>query len=147
MVVMVAMEVMVMDASAVMPMLNQKLMLMPTTAMEAMVDTEDMVDTDMVVNAVLLMLSQKLKLMPTTAMEAMADMDTAANADLLSLKLPQLHTTDMVDTEDTVVMEVMVATEDTDMDIDVKILSFLKIVNKHFPSHLNIRRRNCMLVR
>merc|ERR1719367_2694273 len=56
----------------------------------------------------------------------------AANADPLS------HT---------MVMEVMVATEDTDTDMDVKILSFLIIVNRPFPSHLNIRRRNYMLVR
>merc|ERR1711879_981830 len=91
---------------------------------------------DMVANAVLLMLSQKLKLMPTMAtvamedMEVMVDTDTAANADLLLLKLPQLHTTVMVDTEG------------TDTDMDVNILSCMKYINKSFPSLLNIQRKN-----
>merc|ERR1712135_83275 len=68
-----------------------------------MVDT---VDTT-VANAVTLMPNQKLKPMPTMDMVDMEDMvdtvDTmAASADLLKLKLPQLHTTeDMVDTVDT----------------------------------------------
>jgi len=96
----------------------------------------------------------------TEDMEVMVDTDTAANADLLLLKLPQLHTTDMVVTEDTaatedtdmaanedplnhtMVMEVMVDTEGTDTDMDVKILSFMKYSNKSFPSLLNIQRRN-----
>merc|ERR1712038_1166368 len=112
------------------------------------------------------MLSQKLKLMLTMATEAMVDTeamedtDTVANADLLLLKLPQLHTTDMVVTEDTaamedtdmaanedplnhtMVMEVMVDTEGTDTDMDVKILSCMKYINKSFPFLLNIQRNN-----
>merc|ERR1719434_669721 len=82
-----------MVANAVMPTLNQKLKPMPTMDM---VDTEDMVDT--------------------------AD-TMAASADLLKLKLPQLHT--MVDMVDTMVASVdllnhlhtmdMVDMVDTDM--------------------------------
>merc|ERR1712142_1018424 len=79
-----------MVANAVMPTLNQKLKPMPTMAdmvvMEVMVDT---VDT-MVANAVLPKLNQKLK-----------------------LKLPQLHTTAMVDTEDMVdTVDTMAASAD-----------------------------------
>merc|ERR1719300_374208 len=106
------MEVMVdtvdtMVANAVMPTLNEKMKPMPTmdmADMEVMVDT---VDT-MVANAVMPTLNQKLKPMPTMDMVDMEDMvDTAdtmaASADLLKLKLPQLHTmVVMVDTEDMV---------------------------------------------
>merc|ERR1712145_30537 len=80
-----------------------------------MVDT---VDTT-VANAVTLMPNQKLKPMPTmdmVDMEVMVDtVDTmAANADLLKLKLPQLHTmVVMVDTEDMVdTVDTMVASAD-----------------------------------
>merc|ERR1712136_446283 len=66
----------------------------------------------------------------------MVDMDMVANDDLLKplQKLPQLHTTDMADTEDMVDMDMAVnddllspimdmeATEDTDTDMDVKLL-------------------------
>merc|ERR1712136_451748 len=98
-----------------------------------MVDT---VDT-MVANAVMPTPNQKLKPMPTMDMVDMEDMgdtvDTmAASADLLKLKLPQLHTMvvmadtdDMVDTVDTMVASAdllnhlhtmdMVDTVDTDM--------------------------------
>merc|ERR1712136_133939 len=82
-----------------------------------MVDMAVMVDTvdTMVANDVMPTLNQKLKPMPTmdmVDMEVMVDtVDTmAANADLLKLKLPQLHamvvmvdTEDMVDTVDTMV--------------------------------------------
>merc|ERR1711973_297247 len=83
---------------------------MPTMA--DMVDMEAMVDTGgtMVANAGLPLLNLKLKhpQLHTMAMVDTEDMvdtvDTmAASADLLKLKLPQLHTmVDMVDTEDMV---------------------------------------------
>merc|ERR1711872_371255 len=83
--------------------------------MEVMVDT---VDT-MVANAVMPTLNQKLKPMPTMVMVDTEDMvdtvDTmAASADLLKLKLPQLHTmVVMVDTEDMVdTVDTMVASVD-----------------------------------
>merc|ERR1712135_3890 len=76
-----------------------------------MVDMEVMVDTvdTMVANAVMPTLNQKLKPMHIMVMVDTEDMvdtvDTmAASADLLKLKLPQLHTMeDMVDTVDTMV--------------------------------------------
>merc|ERR1711972_421021 len=82
-----------------MPTLNQKLKLMPTMAdMEVTVDT---VDT-MVANVVMPKLNQKLKPMPTEDMVDTVD-TMAASADLLKLKLPLLHTMEvMVDTEDMV---------------------------------------------
>merc|ERR1712135_224891 len=67
-------------------------------------------------------------------MEVTADMDTAASADLLQLKLLQLHIMDMADTEDMVDMDMdanddllnpimdMEVTEDMDTDMDVKLL-------------------------
>merc|ERR1712212_949188 len=79
-------------------------------------------------------------------------MDMAASADLLLLKLPQLHIMDMVDTEDMVDTDMAVnddllsptmdmeATEDMDTDMDVKLLlanSIEKQLNPTLKDQLN----------